>query len=133
MEITGKIILALPERGGVAQRTGNEWKVRPYVLETLEQYPKKMVFEVFGVDRIAQFNIQVGETLTVSFDIDAHEYQDRWFNSIRAWKVDRNTAEANAPVQPSMADNSSINPAAQFSSVPEAPFSSASGTDELPF
>lgn len=35
-------------------------------------------------------NIQMGETLTVSFDIDAHEYNGRWFNDISAWKVERN-------------------------------------------
>ena len=37
MEITGKIIAVLPERGGVSQRTGSEWKVQEYVLETQEQ------------------------------------------------------------------------------------------------
>ena len=29
----------------------------------------------------------MGEELTVSFDVDARQWQDRWFNSIRAWKV----------------------------------------------
>ena len=43
----------------------------------------------FGADRLAQFNIQSGEELLVSFDIDAHEYQGRWFNSIRAWNIQR--------------------------------------------
>ena len=37
MEITGKIIAVLPERGGVSQRTGTEWKVQEFVLETMEQ------------------------------------------------------------------------------------------------
>ena len=46
-----------------------------------------MVFSVFGADRIARFNIQVGQEVMVSFDIDAHEYQGRWFNSIRAYDV----------------------------------------------
>ena len=87
MEITGKIIAVLPERSGVSARTGAEWRCASYVLETLEQYPRKMNFDVFGVDRIQQFNIQVGETMVVSFDIDAHEYQGRWFNSIRASSV----------------------------------------------
>ncbi len=87
MDIQGKIIMVLPERGGVSQRSGNEWKVATYVLETLEQYPKKCVFEVFGTDRISQLNIQVGQMLTVSVDIDAHEYNGRWYNSIRAWKA----------------------------------------------
>ena len=88
MEFTGKIIAILPPRGGVS-KTGNEWKSQEYVIENHDQYPRKMCFDVFGVDKIDQFNIQMGEELTVSFDVDARQWQDRWFNSIRAWKVER--------------------------------------------
>ncbi len=63
--------------------------MQSYVIETHENYPKKLVFDVFGADRLAQFNIQSGEELLVSFDIDAHEYQGRWYNSIRAWNIQR--------------------------------------------
>ncbi|MDL2282805.1 DUF3127 domain-containing protein [Parabacteroides sp. OttesenSCG-928-G06] len=87
MEITGKIIAVLPEVGGVS-KAGNEWKKQEYVLETQEQYPKKVCFQIFGADRIAQANIQAGETVTVSFDIDSREYQGRWFTNINAWKVE---------------------------------------------
>lgn len=89
MEIEGKIIVAMPEQGGTSARTGNAWKSQDFVIETHDQYPRKCVFRVFGADRLAQFNIQVGEELRVSFDIDAHEYQGRWFNDIRAYRVDR--------------------------------------------
>ncbi len=91
MEITGKIIAILPERGGIS-KTGNEWKMQEYVIETHEQYPKKMCFNIFGADKIAQFNIQAGEEVTVSFDINAREYNGRWYNDIRAWRVERGTA-----------------------------------------
>ncbi len=97
MDITGRIIAVLPERSGVSQRSGTEWKAGSYVLETQEQYPKKICFDVFGADRIQSFNIQVGEMMTVSFDIDAHEYNGRWFNSIRAFRVDRNI-QSGAPI-----------------------------------
>jgi len=106
MEFTGKIIAILQPRGGVS-KTGNEWKVQEYVIEDSmsSQYPRKMCFDVFGADKIEQFNIQMGEELTVSFDIDARQWQDRWFNSIRAWKVERVNAAAaaaapGAPVPP---------------------------------
>ena len=100
MEIEGKIIAVIPAREGVSSR-GNQWKSQDYVIETHEQYPKKCCFNVFGSDKIQLFNIQVGEELRVSFDIDAHEYQGRWFNSIRAWKVERiDPNAAQAPVQP---------------------------------
>ena len=87
MELQGKVIAVLPEKSGVSAR--GEWKAQSYVIETHEAYPKKLCFDVFGADRIAQFNIQTGEEIMVSFDLDAHEYQGRWFNSVRAWNVQR--------------------------------------------
>ncbi len=94
MEIQGKIIVVLPERSGVSQR-GNQWRSISYVLETKEQYPKKLVFDVTN-DKIDQLNIQLGEILTVQFDINAREYNGRWFNSVNAWNVIRHTQQAPA-------------------------------------
>ena len=86
MELQGKIIQALPVKTGTSAR--GDWKVQEFVLETLDaQYPRRMVFSVFGEERLQRFNIQVGQDVNVSFDIDAHEYQGRWFNSIRAFDV----------------------------------------------
>lgn len=122
MEFTGKIIAVLPERGGVS-RTGNEWKSQEYVIENHDQYPRKMCFDVFGADKIAQFNIQVGQELTVSFDIDAREWNGRWFNSLRAWKV---VATADIPYE--AAGGTPIPPSAA-----PVDFSSSDVKDDLPF
>ena len=94
MELQGKIIVVLPERSGVSQR-GNQWRSISYVLETQEQYPKKLTFDVTN-DKIDQLNIQLGEILTVQFDINAREYNGRWFNSVNAWNVIRQTQQAPA-------------------------------------
>ena len=94
MEIQGKTIVVLPERSGVSQR-GNQWRSISYVLETQEQYPKKLAFDVTN-DKIDQLNIQLGEILTVQFDINAREYNGRWFNSVNAWNVIRQTQQAPA-------------------------------------
>ena len=85
MELQGKVIAALDVRTGTSAR--GEWKAQDFVIETHENYPHKMSFTVFGEDRLQRFNIQIGQEVNVSFDIDAHEYQGRWFNSIRAWRV----------------------------------------------
>lgn len=87
MEIFGKIITVLPERSGVSQR-GNQWRSITYVLETQEQYPKKLAFDVVN-EKIDQLNIKAGETLTVQFDINAREYNQKWFNSVQVWNVVR--------------------------------------------
>jgi hypothetical protein len=89
MELTGKIIAVLPAQSGVSARTGNNWMSQDYVIEVPGQFPRKCLFRIFGEDRIKQFNIQQGEDLTVQFDIDAHEFNGRWFNDIRAYNVIR--------------------------------------------
>lgn len=94
MELQGKIIAVLPERSGTSQR-GNQWRSITYVLETQEQYPKKLAFDVTN-DKIDQLCIQFGEILTVQFDINAREYNGRWFNSVNAWYVVRQTQQAPA-------------------------------------
>ena len=137
MEIQGKVIAVLPERSGVSAR--GEWKSQTYVIETQEQYPKKMAFDVFGADRIANFGIQLGEVINVSFDIDAHEYQGRYFNQIRAWNVVRQAQQAMA----SSANAAGVaNPTNQQSLFPPAqpqqpqaaaPSSDTQSSDDLPF
>lgn len=87
MELTGIVIAVLEPRSGVSKQ-GNAWKTQEYVIETQDQYPKKMCFELYGEDKIQQAKILVGEQLKVFFDIDAREWNGRWFNSIRAWKVE---------------------------------------------
>ena len=133
MELQGKVIAALPERSGVSAR--GEWKAQDFVIETHEAYPHKMVFTVFGADRLARFNIQIGQEVMVSFEIDAREYNGRWFNSIRAFDV-RMVDPASIGMQvPPQAPMDSAQPAAPQSDAqapfpPQMPENSA---DDLPF
>lgn len=137
MEIFGKIICALPIRSGVSAKSGKPWQSTSYVLETQDQYPKRMVFDVFGQDNIAKFNIQVGESLTVSFDIDAHEYQGRWFNAVRAWSVFHGAPQSVVTPQPSVLPPVGAPGSALSIPTPPppsaAPAAPAGGSDGLPF
>ena len=128
MELTGKIIAVLPANSGVSARTGNPWMSQEYVIEVPGQYPKKCVFRIFGEDRIKQFNIQQGEDLTVSFDIDAHEYNGRWFNEIRAYNVNRGVAAA-----PMGAPKAGAAPQTATSPFPPTQEPADGSSDDLPF
>lgn len=101
MDIVGKIIQVLPAQEGVS-KTGNPWKVQSYVLETQEQYPRKVCFEIFGEDRINNNRCNIDDVVTVSFDIESREFNGRWYTSIRAWRVQQgdNSAAAPAAQQP---------------------------------
>ena len=137
MELQGKVIAALPERSGVSAR--GEWKSQEFVIEYQEgQYPRHLVFTVFGADRLQRFNIQVGQTVLVAFDIDAHEWNGRWFTDIRAFDVrlvDPNAVAAQAPIQQNVVSQSAApavdaNPAAPF---PPQQETAGEATDDLPF
>ncbi|MDE6310419.1 MAG: DUF3127 domain-containing protein [Muribaculaceae bacterium] len=122
MEVKGKIIKVLPETSGVS-RNGNPWKKKEYVLETFDTYPRKVHFTCFG-DKADQIVLTEGQNVTVSFDLESREYNNRWYTDVRAWKVDIDQAGAGAPVPPS------VNMAA---SVPNPPVQPAAADDEFPF
>ena len=131
MELTGKIIAVMAAQSGVSARTGNSWMSQDYVIEVPGQYPRKCLFRIFGEDRIKQFNIQQGEDLTVQFDIDAHEFNGRWFNDIRAYNVIRGqvqqpvAAPADAAFPPAGGATSPFPPAQETATEGSA--------DDLPF
>jgi len=122
MEVTGKIILALPEMTGVS-KAGNPWKKREYVLETFESYPRKIHFDFFG-EKADQFQLQVGQNIKLSFDIESREYNGRWYTDLRAWRADVEVPGAAAPSAPAA-------PAA--GAVPPPPAMPAGGDEEFPF
>lgn len=90
--MTGTIIEVLPMQQGVSKSGGN-WSKQEYVMQYGDRYPKKFCFTAMN-SRIAEFNIQKGETVDVYFDVDAREWQGRYFNEFRAWKVVRGNGGA---------------------------------------
>ena len=138
MEIIGKAIAALPVKSGVSQRTGEQWQSREYVIETQEQYPKKMCFEVFGTDKLKEFNIRNNDLIKVHFDITAREHNGKWYNSIRAWKVEHVNQDGSA----SLATANQVAASSPQAQAPQAPQSQAAqfaattkqeSDDDLPF
>ena len=144
MEITGKIIAKLQPQSGVS-KNGNNWSKQEYVLETQENFPKKVHFDFFG-ERANQYNLEVGQMVKLSFDIESREYNGRWYTSIRGWKaetIDEAAAVAaavgvggTAPVaQPVTAPvDTPAAPHPAEAAAPVAPQDFGQGTpDDLPF
>ncbi|MCD8282769.1 MAG: DUF3127 domain-containing protein [Prevotella sp.] len=134
MDLQGKIIVALPERKGVSAR--GEWVLQEFVVETHDTYPRKMMFSVFGQDRLQRFNIKVGQEVNVSFDVDAREYNGRWFNSIRAYDVRLvdPASIAGTGAAPYVAPTQNTAPAAPApGAAPFPPAPEEDNIDDLPF
>ena len=127
MEVEGKIIQKLDPVSGIS-KAGNNWSKQEYVLETQEVFPKKIFFSFFG-DRANQYPLNVGDMVRLSFDIDSHEFNGRWFTNINGWKAEKIDTMASqqmaaAPQQVNM----------QSAPMPPMPdFNSSDSTDDLPF
>lgn len=101
MDLTGKCFKVLEPLSGVSARTGEPWVKNSFLIETAGEYPKKCVFTVFGEDRWKQMGIVVGGEYQVSFDIDAREYNGKWYNDVSAWKAVRLDGQQQTAQQPS--------------------------------
>ena len=97
--VKGQIVMILPVQQGVSQR-GNQWVRQSYILEHESgQYPKRMVFDVKDA-KIQELNLQQGEWVTLHFNCDCREYPQgsgKFFNSIEAWKVERQGQQQAVP------------------------------------
>ena len=115
-------------------KSGNPWQKQEFILEVQGgQYPKRALMAIWG-DKVDQFQVQKGEDVTVSFDIDCREYNGRWYNDIKAWNIQRkgSAGPASVPVtsstvaeSPADVDNMLIN-----NDIAADP---SSGGEDLPF
>ena len=135
MEIEGIIINELPLEEGISQRTGNPWRKKGWVMETLGQYPRKAKFDVMG-ERVDTFKLEVGKTYAVAVDVESREYNGRWYTDLRAYNF--------RPLENAQPGYTSVNPAQGGFSQPAQPaapqfqqpagpqFGQAAGTQPLP-
>ena len=85
MDITGTVIAVLPEQ----RFNGKNGEVVKnfFILETKEQYPQKIKFEIFGEDKWKAMCVTAGQDVSVQFDIKGAEWQGKYFVNLQAWKV----------------------------------------------
>lgn len=90
MEITGRIARVLPMRTGVSQRTGNEWKAVPFIVEYFEhdtdRYADSVLVETFDENIIKQ--ILPGIEVRCGISHRVREYNGRQYNEVRLYKFE---------------------------------------------
>lgn len=92
IEISGRVVNVLAPVTGQSKSGNGEWKKQEFVIETQSQYPKKVLFSLWG-DKTEQINgLQAGDDVKVSFDPESREYNGRWYTDLRAWRVERGAA-----------------------------------------
>ena len=70
MDVKGKVVQLLPVQSGVS-KAGKEWSKQEFVIETEEQFPKKICFTLFEV----------------SFNVESREFNGKWYHNINAWRI----------------------------------------------
>lgn len=91
-QIKGKVFAILAEQKGVSA-SGKEWAKIDFVIEEVDgQYPKKVSFTAMG-EKILPIvkSLSVGQLVEVHYNLDAREYNGKWFTNINAWRIDKNS------------------------------------------
>ena len=131
MELKGKIIIVLPAQSGVSKKNGYSYMIQTYVLETGGQYSKKVPFEIYGEDKIKQFNLQVGDEVNIQFDLEGSEYNGRWYVRVKCYNVTKTDLFGQQP-QPEPIPQTVIYPDKPQPAPPPKPQQN-DDTDSLPF
>lgn len=85
MEITGKIIQVLSPQSGVGKN--GPWKKCDFIIETGDKFSKKVCITAWNdlADQVQRESI--GNEMKVSIDLSSREYNGKWYNDIKAWKL----------------------------------------------
>jgi hypothetical protein len=90
-ELTGKVLQVLPEQTGTGRN--GQWSRQDFIVETQEQYPKKVCFSAWG-DKVSLLKtFKTEDTVKISFNIESREFNGRWYTDLRVWKIEAGTQE----------------------------------------
>ena len=148
MEITGKLIQILPDVQGESQR--GPWVRGGFVIETGDDYPRKVAFTAFGEERVSMAkNIPMGQLVQVTFTPESREFNEKWYTDLRCTRIQPFVPGQMPPAATGYAWAGNQPPAQAIGTQPQAPQSApaaqqpagfaaaptmpASGEDDLPF
>lgn len=134
MQIQGNIVKVFEPRSGTSS-SGKQWSSLDFVVEMPGQYTRRVVLNIFGEDRIKTLAPKEGEVnVVVDFDIDAHEYNGRFYNEIKAWNITRTVQQNAASVTTALQGAANpMNPQNPFPPQQPAAQASSQKSGDLPF
>lgn len=124
INVTGKIVEILQAKSGVS-RNGNEWTSQEFVLE--EEDKNRIVFNVFGAQKIAEYNLQVGSTAAVTLKVESTSWNGKYFTKLSCIGCVSNTSnQQHQATQPRPIQTPNLEAAKEAAT-------STQGIDALPF
>lgn len=126
MEFEGTVYRIMPVTKGTSAR--GDWQRQDVIFDYSDggNFTRKMCVTFFNrPDDVAK--LREGSRYQVSVNIDAREYNGRWFTDIRAWRL-QPVEEAAAPaVAPAMPDLPPLTAEPSYATAPQQE------VDDLPF
>ena len=105
IKVVGTIEKLMPISKGISA-AGREWVKQDIVMSMANgQFVKHLAATVMGQERIDNFKLRVGDNIVAYLDVDAKEYNGRWYNSINIWKVERVGSNVNNHVSSGIQQN----------------------------
>lgn len=87
MEVTGNLIKKLDIQKGIS-KAGKEWQKMSFVIETDSKYNNQICFDLFGEEKIAMLDQEIGSELKVYFNLSSREFNGRYYTQAQAWKIE---------------------------------------------
>lgn len=100
LSIKGRFVKALPEVSGEGRN--GRWVKQNFIIETLDQYPKKICLVAWGDKTDTVKKLNEGDEVKVQISIESREYNERWYTDVRAWEIERLNAASGAQPQPTL-------------------------------
>ena len=131
LELECRIVRKLNVQNGTSAR--GQWCKQEFIVEYQDgNFPNQVCMNVWGEEKVndlGKFN--VGDKVKVSFNLSSREFNGRWYNDIRAWRVESAGADSAQASQPAQA-RSAYQPSAPAGFAPAAPAAPAPSLGDMP-
>ena len=130
MEIIGKVVQLGTLIEGNSPR--GPWKKQELIIETLEQYPKKICLLCWN-ERVNDANsFFVGQTIKAQIRIESREFNGKWYTDVTAFRIELDQPTAQPVAQQPMSTMPPQMPQQPLPPMNDEYFESDNG-DNLPF
>lgn len=120
LEVTGRLIQILPEQTGTGKN--GLWKKQDIIIETNEQFPKKISLSLWG-DKVDQAQgYQVGQVLKVVASVESREYNGKWYTDVKPFRIDADGVSTPVSMGASELPESGLMPETAGDSLNDLPF-----------
>ncbi len=131
MELEGTLLQKLAVQNGKSAK--GDWSKQDFIVEYQDgNFPTKVCLNVWGADKVKDLErFRPGDKIRVSFSLSSREYNGRWYNDIRAWRITPSGAQSGAQSAPQGDYGYSAQP--QSAPAPATSFDDNLDSNDLPF